>query len=147
MATKKEAPAKEVEAKVSEEKVAKKAPVKKAPAKKAASKAKTEKVEKRFKNPTHKQFEVILNPVITEKSMDAMQNLNKVTIKVLPTASKVEIKKAFESLYQVEVKSVSVSNVRAKESSRGGRYKGTLPGYKKAVITLKAGEALDLFKE
>lgn len=102
---------------------------------------------KRFKEPTLKQFDVIIAPIITEKSMAAMQNLNKVSVKVLPTSTKVEIKKAFESLFQVEVKSVRIINVSSKEKSRGGRYRGSVPGYKKAIVTLAKNEALDLFKE
>ncbi len=112
------------------------------------SKKETKAVEnKRFKEPTLKQFDVIIAPIITEKSMAAMQNLNKVSVKVLPTSTKVEIKKAFESLFQVEVKSVRIINVSSKEKSRGGRYKGSVPGYKKAIVTLAKNEALDLFKE
>lgn len=112
------------------------------------SKKETKEVEnKRFKEPTLKQFDVIIAPIITEKSMAAMQNLNKVSMKVLPTSTKVEIKKAFESLFQVEVKSVRIINVSSKEKSRGGRYKGSVPGYKKAIVTLAKNEALDLFKE
>ena len=112
------------------------------------SKKETKAVEnKRFKEPTLKQFDVIIAPIITEKSMAAMQNLNKVSVKVLPTSTKVEIKKAFESLFQVEVKSVRIINVSSKEKSRGGRYKGSVPGYKKTIVTLAKNEALDLFKE
>ena len=112
------------------------------------SKTETKAVEnKRFKEPTLKQFDVIIAPIITEKSMAAMQNLNKVSVKVLPTSTKVEIKKAFESLFQVEVKSVRIINVSSKEKSRGGRYRGSVPGYKKAIVTLAKNEALDLFKE
>ena len=112
------------------------------------SKKETKAVEnKRFKEPTLKQFDVIIAPIITEKSMAAMQNLNKVSAKVLPTSTKVEIKKAFESLFQVEVKSVRIINVSSKEKSRGGRYRGSVPGYKKAIVTLAKNEALDLFKE
>lgn len=112
------------------------------------SKKETKAVEnKRFKEPTLKQFDVIIAPIITEKSMAAMQNLNKVSVKVLPTSTKVEIKKAFESLFQVEVKSVRIINVSSKEKSRGGRYRGSVPGYKKAIVTLAKNEALDLFRE
>ncbi|MBR0295654.1 MAG: 50S ribosomal protein L23 [Bacilli bacterium] len=94
-----------------------------------------------------RDFEVILEPVITEKTMSLMQNENKVTVKVLKSANKVEIKLAFERIFQVKVTDVKVSNVRAKELTRGTRYKGTLAGYKKAVVTIAEGEAIDLFKE
>ena len=111
-----------------------------------ARKKKTEEA-KRFPKATLKDFEVIIEPVITEKTMSLMQNENKVTVKVLKSANKVEIKLAFERIFQVKVTDVKVSNVRAKELTRGTRYKGTLSGYKKAVITIAEGEAIDLFKE
>lgn len=115
---------------------------------KRRSKKEVKEVEaKRFQSPTEKQFDVIIAPVITEKSMADMQNLNKVTVKVLPTAKRSEVKKAFESLFQVEVKNVHIASVRSKEKSRGSRYKGSVPGYKKAIVTLAKNEALDLFKE
>ena len=111
-----------------------------------ARKKKTEEA-KRFPKATMKDFEVILEPVITEKTMSLMQEENKVTVKVLKSANKVEIKLAFERIFQVKVTDVKVVNVRAKELTRGTRYKGTLAGYKKAVVTIAEGEAIDLFKE
>ena len=91
--------------------------------------------------------DIIIRPIITEKSMALMQNENKVTVKVLKTANKTEIKLAFERIFQVKVTDVKVSNVRAKSLTRGTRYQGTVAGYKKAVVTVAEGEAIDLFKE
>ena len=54
---------------------------------------------------------------------------------------------AFESVFQVKVKEVNIINVDAKAAKRGTRYPGMIPGYKKAIVTLADGEALDLFKE
>lgn len=102
---------------------------------------------KRFPKATEKDFEVIVKPLITEKTMDLMQNQNKVTVKVLATANKTEIKLAFERIFQVAVTDVKVSNVRTKTATRGTRYQGTISGYKKAVVTVADGEAIDLFKE
>ncbi len=133
---------KKVEAAV-EEKAAKKA-TKKASAKKA------EKVEEKkvvFASPIAHDYEVILEPVITEKSMALMQNQNKVTLKVSDKANKIEIKDSFQRLYQAAVEEIKIVNVLGKKKSRGGRYQGSVPGYKKAVITLKKGAAIDLFKE
>ena len=116
--------------------------------KKVAKKAKKEeKVELKFSKPTFKDFDVILAPVITEKSMGLMQNENKVTLKVAPTTNKTEVKLAFERLYQVKVVDVKIANVIAKEKTRGSRYKGIVSGYKKAIVTIAEGEAIDLFKE
>ena len=129
---------------VATEVVTEKKPAKKA---KATKKAKEEKVEKRFANPTFKDFEVILRPVITEKSMTLMQEENKVTLRVKKEANRTEIKLAFERLYQVPVTDVRIVNVNAKSTTRGTRYQGTISGYKKAIVTVAKGEAIDLFKE
>lgn len=101
----------------------------------------------RFPKATEKDYTVIDKPVITEKTMALMQNENKVTIKVNKNSNKTEIKLAFERIFQVKVVDVKVSNVAAKSLTRGTRYKGTLPGYKKAIVTIASGEAIDLFKE
>lgn len=126
------------------------APAEKKPAKKKATK-KAEKApkveEKKFAKPSEHDFEVILCPHITEKTMALMQNANKVTLKVNAKANKVEIKEAFQRLFQVKAVDVKVVNQIGKTTTRGGRYKGTISGFKKAVVTIEEGAALDLFKE
>ena len=111
-----------------------------------AAKKKTE-AAKRFPKATEKDFSVIVKPLITEKTMALMQNENKVTVKVLESANKTEIKLAFERIFQVKVTDVKVLNQRAKETTRGTRYQGRISGFKKAVVTVAEGEAIDLFKE
>jgi len=103
--------------------------------------------EKVFKNPTYRDYEVIVKPIITEKSMDRMNNNNQVTLKVRDDANKTEVKLAFERIFKVNVVDVRILNVKSKETTRGSRYKGTISGYKKAIVTVKDGEAVDLFKE
>ena len=111
-----------------------------------AAKKKTE-AANRFPKATEKDFTVIVKPLITEKTMSLMQNENKVTVKVLESANKTEIKLAFERIFQVKVTDVKVLNQRAKETTRGTRYAGRISGFKKAVVTVAEGEAIDLFKE
>ena len=101
----------------------------------------------RFPKATEKDFQVIVKPLITEKTMSLMQNDNKVTVKVLDSANKTEIKLAFERIFQVKVTDVKVLNQRAKSTTRGTRYQGHISGFKKAVVTVADGEAIDLFKE
>ena len=101
----------------------------------------------RFSKATEKDFQVIVKPLITEKTMSLMQNDNKVTVKVLDSANKTEIKLAFERIFQVKVTDVKVLNQRAKSTTRGTRYQGHISGFKKAVVTVADGEAIDLFKE
>lgn len=111
----------------------------------------TKKVEasstKKFAKPTISDYEVIIAPVITEKSMSQTQTQNKATFKVKNSANKTQIKNAIERIYQVKVQSVSVINVVSKNVTRGSRYHGTIGGYKKAIVTIANGQAIDLFKE
>jgi large subunit ribosomal protein L23 len=79
--------------------------------------------------------------------MALMQNANKVTVKVAKNSNKVEIKEAFQKIFQVKVTDVKVINVESKTTTRGGRYQGSIPGFKKAIVTVASGEAIDLFKE
>ena len=120
------------------------------PAKKATRKPKAKKEEApkaSFAKPTEHDFEVIIAPLITEKTMALMQNANKVTVKVATNSNKVEIKEAFQRIFQVKVIDVKVVNQIGKTTTRGGRYKGTISGFKKAVVTVAEGEAIDLFRE
>ncbi|MCQ2791913.1 MAG: 50S ribosomal protein L23 [Bacilli bacterium] len=144
MAEKKEKATKEVSKKEETKKVANKA---EKPAKESKKVVKADTTQKDIAKATLPDFKVILNPVITEKSMATMQNLNQATFKVNPNANKTQVKLAFERLFKVKATHVSISTVRAKETTRGGRYKGKIQGYKKAVITIKSGQAIDLFKE
>ena len=111
------------------------------------AKKKAENKNNRFPKATEKDFQVIVKPLITEKTMTLMQNENKVTVKVFEKANKTEIKLAFERIFQVKVVDVKVLNQRAKNTTRGTRYAGTISGFKKAVVTIADGEAIDLFKE
>lgn len=104
-------------------------------------------IKHNFSKPTERDFEVIKQPRITEKTMSLMQDQNKVTVEVAPDANKTEVKLAFERIFQVKVVDVKISNVRAKSTTRGTRYKGVISGYKKAIVTINEGEAIDLFKD
>ncbi len=90
-------------------------------------------------------FAVIIEPVVTEKTMKLTQDFNKVTVKVAKDANKVQIKEAFERLFGVNVIAVNTTNIRGK-AKRVGRYEGKTASYKRAIITLKDGQSLDLSK-
>ena len=79
-------------------------------------------------------YDVIIKPVITERSMDDAQN-KKYTFKVHPSANKTQIKLALEEIFGVEVKKVNVMNVRGKVK-RMGRNVGKTAATKKAIVTL-----------
>ena len=84
--------------------------------------------------------DIIIRPVITEKSMAAMAQ-NKFTFRVRKDATKIDIKKAVEELYEgVKVEKVATVSVRGR-AKRVGRYEGTTSSWKKAIVTLKADSA------
>ncbi len=120
-------------------------PAKKATRKKAAKKEEPKKSS--FAKPTAHDYEVIIAPHITEKTMALIQNANKITVKVSASANKIEIKEAFQRIFQVKVVDVKVANQVGKTTTRGGRYKGTISGFKKAIVKIAEGEAIDLFRE
>ena len=91
-------------------------------------------------------FDTIIRPVITEKTM-TMQEQNKVTVEVSAKANRAEVRKAFENIFNVKVTDVNIVNVVAKKTTRGGRYQGSISGFKKAIVTVADGAAIDLFKE
>lgn len=111
------------------------------------ARAKKEVATANFTKPTIKQFDTIIRPIITEKTMAMMQNQNKVTVAVDSKANAVEVKLAFEAIFKAKVKDVNIINTKSKEVRRGTRYPGSVPGCKKAIVTVAQGQAIDLFKE
>ena len=85
---------------------------------------------------------VIIAPVITEKSAIQKEN-NVYTFKVAKDANKIQIKKAIEAAFGVKVKHVNTLNTKSK-SKRVGRYTGKTQAYKKAFVTLKDGDSIEL---
>ena len=86
--------------------------------------------------------DIIIAPVITEKSMANRQN-NVYTFKVVDTATKDEIKKAIEEAFKVEVDSVNTLNTKSKRR-RVGKYSGRTKTYKKAIVSLKDGSSIEM---
>lgn len=87
--------------------------------------------------------DIILAPVVTEKTAGITEDGNKVVFKVAKDANKVQIKQAVEEAFNVKVTNVNTINVRPKKK-RVGRYTGATKAYKKAIITLAEGSKLDL---
>lgn len=90
---------------------------------------------------TPAMFDLILGPVVTEKSSAALEN-NKVIIKVRSDANKGYIKAAVESIFDVKVKSVNVMNVKGKVKRFRGMV-GKRVDVKKAIVTLHEGSYID----
>ncbi len=78
--------------------------------------------------------DIILKPIITERSIDMLPT-GKYTFKVAPDANKVEIKKAVEKLFTVEVTKVNTLNCKGR-TRRVGRFEGKRPDWKKAIVTI-----------
>ncbi|NLO79270.1 MAG: 50S ribosomal protein L23 [Xanthomonadaceae bacterium] len=87
-------------------------------------------------------YKVLLGPHISEKSANVEAGLNQYVFKVSRDATKPEIKKAIETLFEVKVKSVQVANVRGKAKGFG-RIRGRRPDWKKAYVTLPEGQKIE----
>jgi large subunit ribosomal protein L23 len=93
-------------------------------------------------NSAHSAYDVIISPVITEKSTKASVN-NQVVFNVRSTATKPQIKAAVEQLFSVKVKAVNTSVRKGKKKV----FRGTVAlqsDVKKAVVTLEAGQMIDV---
>ena len=86
---------------------------------------------------------VIISPHLSEKAALATQNKNEYVFEVARSANKVEVKIAVEYLFKVNVEQVRVVNVKAKPR-RFGQIMGTKKAWKKAYVTLKDGQSIDL---
>ncbi|MDR3260520.1 MAG: 50S ribosomal protein L23 [Tannerella sp.] len=92
---------------------------------------------------------IIIKPIVTEKQTAITEKTpNRFGFRVSPDANKLEIKKAVEAMYNVSVVSVNTMNYSGKRKSRytkSGVISGKQNAYKKAIVTLKAGEIIDFF--
>ena len=89
-------------------------------------------------------YEIIVRPLITEKSMKLVDE-GKYTFEVKQGANKVEVKKAVEELFKVDVTAVNMMNTQRKRR-RVGKYEGLRPAVQKAIVTLAEGDKLDVFE-
>ena len=91
-----------------------------------------------------KQFDIILKPILSEKSYADIAN-KKYTFKVAKSSNKVDIKKAIEDIFGVKVKSVNTANIDVK-LKRQGKTQGYTSDYKKAYVTLtKDSKTIEFF--
>lgn len=87
----------------------------------------------------------IVRPIVTEKSSAAFQERGEYTFEVHPEANKTNIKAAIESLFGVKVVGVWTSQQRGK-TRRVGTSSGLRPRWKKAIVTLKQGDTIEIFE-
>ncbi len=88
-------------------------------------------------------YDIIKRPILTEKSLILKDKENKYSFEVDTTANKAEIRTAIEKIFKVKVVSVRTINVMGK-MHRVGRFEGKRKDWKKAVVTLKAGQKIDV---
>ena len=90
--------------------------------------------------------DIIIRPIITEKSMRYMDEDNKVTFEVAKGTNKLEVARAVEHIFGVDVEKVNIMNVKPKKK-RVGRYVGKTKAVRKAIVKFMAGQDIDLFGE
>ena len=87
-------------------------------------------------------YDKILSPMVTEKSTN-MSEQNKIVFKVPTGANKINLKKNIEKIFKVNVIKINIINKQNRTKITRGR-KVKVQGYKKAIITLKKGQSIDL---
>ena len=87
-------------------------------------------------------YDKILFPVVTEKSTNLSEQ-NKIVFKVPAKANKINLKKNIEKIFKVNVTKINIINKQSRSKITRGR-KVKIVGYKKAIITLKKGQSIDL---
>jgi large subunit ribosomal protein L23 len=90
------------------------------------------------------QYDVIKRPLITEKTSIQKETSNQLTFEVDPQANRMEIKRAVENIFNVNVAGVRTMQVKGKVKRRG-RILGKRRDWKKAIVTLMPGERIDFF--
>lgn len=93
-------------------------------------------------------YDVLRRPIITEKSNYLNSDLHQYVFEVVPNATKAMVKDAVETLFDVAVMRVNMVNVPAKRTRRlrSRQVKIRRSGYKKAIVTLAAGDTIDVFE-
>ncbi len=89
--------------------------------------------------------EVIKRPLVTEKSTIGREEDNAVTFAVDPRANKVEIQRAVEALFEVQVVGVRTMRMPGKKR-RMGKFIGSRPEWKKAIVSLAEGQTIEFFE-
>ncbi len=90
-------------------------------------------------------YEVIVRPLVTEKAANALEREGAYHFVVAPAANKYQIASAVEKLFNVRVDKVRTMNYRGKER-RVGRHTGRRASWKKAIVTLREGDTIEIFE-
>ena len=90
-------------------------------------------------------YDVLIRPLLTEKITSIREIKNSVAFAVNTQATRIDVRRAVEKIFSVKVASVNVMNVRGK-MKRQGRYLGKRADWRKAFVTLKEGEKIELYE-
>jgi len=93
-----------------------------------------------------KHFDILRQPVVTEKSYAGTGAANQYTFRIARNATKTQVKAAVEAIFEVAVDKVQVINMPSKPKRRG-QHAGTRSGYRKAVVRLAEGHSLEMADE
>ncbi|CAM3608816.1 50S ribosomal protein L23 [Erysipelothrix urinaevulpis] len=88
--------------------------------------------------------DIILRPIITEKSVQLHADDNKITFEVAKGSNKIEIRQAIEEIFDVKVEKVNIVNVKPRRK-RVGQYEGMTKSVRKAIVKLAEGHTIELF--
>ena len=91
------------------------------------------------------QYDIIIRPLITEKTSVQKEMSNQHTFEVDRRANRIEVKRAVEKIFKVKVAAVKTMQVKGKKKQRG-RIVGKRRDWKKAIVTLMPGERIDFFE-
>ncbi len=89
--------------------------------------------------------EVLLAPVVSEKSYAQIEQSNTYSFRIHPDAHKTQVRQAVEELFDVKVLRVNIFKVQPKPKRRG-LHRGTRPGWKKALVQLQRGDSIEIFE-
>lgn len=90
-------------------------------------------------------FKTLISPIVSEKTTLLLQKNNKVVFRVNDRSNKNKIKKAFQDVFNVEVDSVNIERVKMKKKANSAKKAKDI-SFKKAIITIKKGQKIDLFE-
>lgn len=89
-------------------------------------------------------YDMIIRPVVTEKTTEQKEKDNQITFEVNPKTNRIEVKRAIENIFNVKVETVRTMNIKGKVKRRG-RVIGKRKNWKKAIVTLMPGQRIDFF--
>ncbi len=92
-----------------------------------------------------KEYDIIRNPINTEKTTAQKESFNQISFEVSRYASRIEIKKAAEKIFKARVQTVRTMQVKGKKKQRG-RILGKKRNWKKAIIRFGIGQTIDFFE-